>query len=87
MSVNARYLELMSILLNALAVKIDEQNYEGRGIFFLKKKDKRHQKKNFVVNLLELIQTMQKKVMIQTMKLVKYKRLLVSLKKNKKKTK
>ena len=42
MSVNARYLELMSILLNALAVKIDEQNYEGRGIFFLKKKDKRH---------------------------------------------
>ena len=34
-------------------------------IVFLRKKDKKHQKKNLVVNLLELIQVMQKMVMIQ----------------------
>ena len=37
--------------------------------------------------MLELIQVMQKRVMIQIMKLVKYKHLLVNLKKKKKKTK
>ena len=69
-----------------LAVEIDEQNHEGRELIF-EKKDKRHQKKNLVVNLLELIQVMQKRVMIQTMKLVKYKFLSVNLKKKKKKRK
>ena len=34
-------------------------------IVFLRKKDKKHQKKNLVVNLLELIQVIQKMVMIQ----------------------
>ena len=47
---------------------------------FLRKKDKKHQKKNLVVNLLELIQAMQKMVMIQIMRLVMYKHLLMSSK-------
>ena len=38
-------------------------------------------------NLLELIQVMQKRVMIQIMKLVKYNHLLVNLKKKKEKKK
>ena len=52
---------------------------------FLKRKDKRYQKKNLVASLLELIQVMQKEVMIQIMKLVKYKHLLVNLNKRKRK--
>ena len=57
--------------------------------FFLKKKKTRAIRKiKLVVNLLELIQVMQKEVMIQTMKLVKYKYLSVNLKKkNKRKRK
>ena len=47
-------------------------------ILLLKIKDKKNQKKNLVVHLLELIQV--KKVMIQIMKLGEYKHLLVSLK-------
>ena len=47
---------------------------------FLRKKDKKHQKKNFVIHLLELIQVMQKRVMIQIMRLVMYKYLLMSSK-------
>ena len=69
-----------------LAVEIDEQNYEGRDLIF-EKKDKRHQKKNLVVNLLELIQVTQKEVMIQTIKLVKCKYLSVNSKKKKRKEK
>ena len=37
-------------------------------------------KKNLVVNLLELIQVMQRTVIIETMKLVKYKYLSVNIK-------
>ena len=44
-------------------------------ILFVKRKDKRH--KNLTVHLLELI--LVKKTMMQTMKLVEYKRLLVIL--------
>ena len=61
-----------------LAVEIDEQNHDAENLF-LKKRDKKHQKKNLIVNLLELIQVMQKEVMTQTMKLVKYKYLSVNL--------
>ena len=61
-----------------LAVEIDEQHHEGRELIF-EKKDKRYYKKNLVLNLLELIQAMQKEVMIQTMTLVKYKYLSVNL--------
>ena len=48
---------------------------------FLKKKDKRHQKKNLTVHLLELI--LVKKIIMQTMKLVECKRILVMLIKTK----
>ena len=48
-------------------------------ILFLKKKDKRYQKNNLVVNLLKLIQVMQKEVMIQTIRLVKQIQLSVNL--------
>ena len=65
-----------------LAVEIDEQNHDAENLF-LKKRDKKHQKKNLIVNLLELIQVMQKEVMTQTMKLVKYKYLSVNLNKKK----
>ena len=61
-----------------LAVEIDEQNHDAENLF-LKKRDKKHQKKNLIVNLLELIQVVQKEVMTQTMKLVKYKYLSVNL--------
>ena len=55
-----------------LAVKIDEQNHKDREPIFEKKKQEALQKK-LVANLLELIQVMHKGVMIQIMKLVKYK--------------
>ena len=51
------------------AVEIDEQNHKGRDLISEKqktKKNKRHQKKNLVASLLELIQVMQKDAMIQT---------------------
>ena len=78
----------MSILLNIfLAVEIDEQNHEGRKLIFEKKRQEAL-KKNLVVNLLELIQVMQKRVMIQIIKLIEYKNLSINLKKkNKRKRK
>ena len=45
----------------------------------LRKKDKKHQKKNLVVNLLELIQVMQKILKIQIMRSVIQNYLLMSL--------
>ena len=71
-----------------LAVEIDEQNHEGRELIFEKKKKKQEAlKKSLVANLLELIQVMQKRVMIQISKLARYKYLIVNLKKkNKRKT-
>ena len=56
---------------------------------FLKKKRQEALEKSLIVNLLDLIQVMQKEVMTQTMKLVKYKYLSVNLNKKikKKKTK
>ena len=68
------------------------QNHEGRELIFEKKRQEAL-KKNMVASLLELIQAMQKEAMMQTMKLVKYKHLLVkklekeSNKKNKRKRK
>ena len=80
MGVNTYYSELISILLNMFqAQKLMNKIMKAENLF-LKKEDKRHQKKNMVVNLLELTQAMQKRVMIQTMKLVKYKHILVNLK-------
>ena len=78
MSVNTYYLELMSILLNIFQPqKLMNKTMKAENLFLKKitkkTKNKRHQKKKLVTNLLELIQVMQKRVMIQTMKLVKYK--------------
>ena len=77
MGVNIYYLELIFILVCFSAVKIDEKGHTDKDIF-LKKKDKKHQNKKLVVNLLELIQVMQKIVMIQIKRLVMYKHLLIS---------
>ena len=78
MGVNIYYLELMFILINFY----QQQKLMKKGIlteiFFLRKKHQKHQKKNLVVNLLALIQVMQKMVMIQIMKLVIQKHLLMS---------
>ena len=80
MVVNTYYLELMSILLNIFQPqKLMNKTMKVENLF-LKRKDKRYQKKNLAASLLELIQVMQKEVMIQIMKLVKYKHLLVNLK-------
>ena len=59
-----------------LAVEIDEKGHTNRDLIF-EEKDKKHQKKNLVVNLLELMQVMQKMVMIQIMKLMVQKHLLM----------
>ena len=75
MRVNAYYLELMSILLNIFQPQKLMNKIMKADNLFLKKKDKKYQKKNLAVNLLELIQ-----VMIQSMKLVKYKYLSMNLK-------
>ena len=72
MSANTYYLELINKTMKT-------EN------LFLKKKGRRYQKKNLAVNLLELIQVMRKRVLIQTMNLVKYKYLSVILKKKEKK--
>ena len=80
MGVNIYYLELMFILINFY----QQQKLMKKGILteilFLKIKSKKHQKKNLVVNLLESVQVMQKMVMIQIMRLVKQKHLLMSSK-------
>ena len=65
-----------------LVVEIDEQNHEGRELIFEKKRQEALEK-NLVANLLELIQVMQKRIMIQITKLIKCKYLLVNLKKAK----
>ena len=78
MSVNKYYIEFMFILLNIF----QPQNLMKKNMLaetlFLRKKDKKHQRKNLVVNLLELIRV--RKAMMQTMKLVEYKHLSVNLK-------
>ena len=81
MEINTYYLELIFFLLNILQQQILMKKLILTEILFLKKKEKRHQKKNLAVHLLELI--LVKKNLMQTMKLVKYKRLLVTLIKTK----
>ena len=60
-----------------LAVEIDEKKNMLAETLFLRKKDKKCQKKNLVVNLLELIQV---SIMMEITKLVEYKHLSVNLK-------
>ena len=54
------------------------KNFVLTHTLFLKGKDKKHQKKNLVVNSLEVIRV--KNAVIQIFKLVEYKRLSVNLK-------
>ena len=60
-----------------LATEIDGKAHTDRDLIF-GRKDKKHQKKNLIVNLLELIQV--KKAMIQVMKFLEHKHLLVNVK-------
>ena len=82
MVVNIFYLEFIFILANVF----EQQKLMKKDILtetlLLKKKDKQHQKKNLIVNLLKLIQVMQKMVIIQIMRLVMQKHLLMSLNKD-----
>ena len=75
MGVNIYYLELMFILINV------SQQQKLR--FYFEEKRQEAFKKHLVVNLLKLIRVMQKIVIIQIMRLVMQKHLLMSLKKNK----
>ena len=60
MGVKIYYIELMFILINFYQQqKLMEKDMLSK-ILFLRKKDKKRQKKNLLVNLLELIQVMQK---------------------------
>ena len=64
-----------------LAIEIDEKGHTDRDLEFENIYIyiyKRHLKKNLTVHLLELM--LVKKIIIQTMKLVEYKRFLVNLK-------
>ena len=81
MEVNTYYLELIFILLNILLQQKLMKKVILIETLFLKKKEKKHQKKNLNVNLLEL--TLAEKIMMETLKLVKYKYLLVNLEKTK----
>ena len=60
----------------SLAVEIDEKGHIDRDLKFGEKRQEALEK-NLTVNLLELI--LVEKIMMQTMKLVEYKRLLVIL--------
>ena len=71
MDANTYYLELMSILLSIFQPqKLMNKTMKAENLFS-RRKDKRHQKKDLVPNLLELIQVMQEETVTQTMKLVK----------------
>ena len=64
MGVNMYYLELMFFFNKyLLAVEIDEKGHTDRDLIFEEKRQEALEK-NLVVNLLELIQVMQKMVMI-----------------------
>ena len=78
MGANTYYLELMFILMNIFQPQKVMKEHMLTETLFLRRKNKKLQKRNMVVNLLELIQV--KKVMMQTMKLVEYKHLSVNLK-------
>ena len=77
MGANTYYLELMFILMNIFQPQKVMKEHMLTETLFLRIKNKKLQKRNMVVNLLELIQV--KKVMMQTMKLVEYKHLSVNL--------
>ena len=67
-----------------MAVEIDEKGHTDRDLICKEIRQKTLEK-NLIENLLELKRV--EKVVMQTMKLVEYKRLLISLKTKKKETK
>ena len=73
MSVITYYLKLIYILLNMFQQQKLMKKVILTETLFLKKKDKKGQKKSLAVNLLELI--LVRKIMMQTMKLAEYIRL------------
>ena len=81
--------QLFSVYFNKflLAVEIDEKGHTDKDLTLEGKKGKKHKNKKLVVNLLELIQVMQKLVMIQIMRLVTQKHLLMSSKGTRSQTK
>ena len=85
MSVITYYLKLIYILLNMFQQQKLMKKVILTETLFLKKKDKKGQKKSLAVNLLELI--LVRKIMMQTMKLAEYIRLSVILKTKKMKIK
>ena len=74
---NKYYLELMFIFLNIFQKYKFMRNFILTETLFWGRKDKKRQKKNLVVILLELIQV---NVMMKIMTLVEHKHLLVSVK-------
>ena len=78
MAVNIYYIELMFILLNISQPQKLMKKVILTKTLFLRRKGKKYQKKDLVVNLLKLIQV--KKDMMQTMKQVERKHLPVNLK-------
>ena len=80
MGANIYYLELIFTSVNILQqYKLMKKDILTE-ILLLKKNNKKHQKKNLLIHLLELIQVMQKMVMIQITRLVIQKDLLMSSK-------
>ena len=85
MVANTYYFELIFTLLNIFQQQKLMKKVILTENLFLKKKDKKCQKKNLTVNLLEAMPV--QKIMMQTMKLVECKYLLVNLKTKKNKIK
>ena len=72
MGVNTYYLELTSILLNVFqSQKLMNKTMKAEKLFKKKQKKQEALEKKLGCKLLELIQVMQKRVLIQIMKLVK----------------
>ena len=63
MGVNTYYLELIFILWNFISTRIDEKGHTDRDVIFEEKRPEALEKE-LVVNLSELIQVIQKMVMI-----------------------
>ena len=77
MGVNTHCLELIFISLNTFQPQKLMKKDMLAETLFLRRKDKKHQKKNLVVNLLELMQI---RVIIKIMKLVEHNHLSINLK-------
>ena len=77
MGINLYYVKLMFFLLNICQLQKLMKKVILTKALYLRRKDKKHQKKILVVNLLELIRV--KKATMQTMKLVQYKPLPVQV--------